>query len=209
MSWRRSPLLVWASLICLFFFLACVLVLIPAQKGNKSLLSAKIIQLKSKETTELPADFGSLGDLVPFSGGIDPMSADMRLGLEEHTPEFRGADWLRSQPAEQFTIQVMAARDLDSIKKFLEGREDRNRFSYFQSQRDDGLWYVLVTGNYSSLELARGVADSMEFNLVGRPFPKSFQVFQDSIPGEQDLAPVPAPVPPSSSPDRVKGKRQL
>lgn len=189
MNWRRSPLLVWSSAVSFFFLLTFVLILIPSQKGSKILESAKIIQLKNKETTALPADFGSLGDLVPFSGGIEPMSADMRLGLEEHTPEFRGADWLRSQSTDQFTIQIMAARELDSIKNFLDERPDRGQYTYFQSQREDGLWYVLVTGKYNSLEQARGVAESLEIGTQNHPYPVAFQVYQATIPVETEEPP--------------------
>lgn len=178
MNWRRAPLLLTAWLASLGLLLVFVLILIPDEKSARLPLAPVTVDM-TKPQIKLPPDFGSLAELVPFAGGVAPVAAEVRP--VEHEPEFRDSVWLRAQSSGSYVIQVLAAHDEEVVRRFLAGREDRGQFSYFLHVQDGSNWYVVVTGNYPSVELARGVAETRDFGLPGRPFPKIMQAYQDAI----------------------------
>jgi hypothetical protein len=143
--------------------------------------------------SEFPPDFGSLAELVPFAGGVAPVSVDVAPTL--HAPEFQDAAWVNAQDSGTYTIQVLAARDEEVVKRFLAGQEDRSQFVYFVYPQADGNWFVVTTGRFATHELAVSVAASRDFNgLSTKPFPRRFGVYQEAL-----QAPVSSP-PAASSP---------
>lgn len=151
---------------------------------------------KAAAVAEFPEDFGRLDELVPFAGGVSPVPVD--VVPVSHAPEFQEAAWVNAQDANAFTLQVLAARDEEVVKRFLADREDRGDFAYFLFPQPDGQWYVLTTGRYPSHELAASVAESKDFgSLATRPFPRRIGVYQDALKtaAASAPAPVPAPVP--------------
>lgn len=182
MNWRRAPLLLTAWLVSLGLLLVFVLVLIPGHKTARLPLAPLVIESKKPEAT-LPPDFGRLAEQVPFAGGIAPVSAEVQaMAAEPHEPEFRDSAWLRAQPSEAYTLQVMAARDEEAVRRFLAGRDDRSQFDYFLHTQDGNNWFVVTSGRYPSLELARGMAETRDFGLPSRPFPKIIQAYQAALP---------------------------
>lgn len=150
--------------------------------------------------------FGRLDDLVPFAGGAAPVSEE--VVPVEHAPEYRDADWVKAQSPEAFTIQAMAAREEEAVKRFLAEREDRTDFAYFIYPQDGSNWYVVTLGSYPSRELAEGIAISKGLAGEGKAFPRRFGVYQDALrpapapeaPPESEPAAAPAPVPTPAAP---------
>lgn len=155
---------------------------------------------KVATAAEFPGDFGRLDELVPFSGGVSPVPVD--VVPITHAPEFQDATWVNAQDAGAFTLQVLAARDEEVVKRFLAERGDRADFAYFVFPQEDGQWFVLTTGRYPSHELAASVAESKNFgSLATRPFPRRLGVYQEALKAAAAPAPATAPaVPPAPAP---------
>lgn len=190
-----SPLLL-ASVGSLVLLLGVLVGLLLRQPTAATVMALPVTAAPAGKVV-FPAGFGALAELVPFAGGVAPVAAE--VATVAHAPEFRDAVWLQAQPATAFTVQVMAARDEEGVKRFLATQPDRERFQYFQHVQDGVSWYVVVTGSYASLELARGIVDSQDYGAAGKAFPRQFSSYQAApaapapAPGaESSLAPVPS-----------------
>lgn len=154
--------------------------------------------------------FGRLDDLVPFSGGAAPVAE--AVVPTEHAPEFRDSDWVKAQKPDAWTIQVMAAREEEAVKRFLAGREDRGDFAYFVFPQEGSTWYVVTLGSYPTRELADGIAASKGLEPgAGGTFPRRLSVYQEALQpapapeatpatGPDAAAPAPAPAPVPTTP---------
>lgn len=177
MSWQRAPLFLFAALgsfLLLVFFL-----LLLSLREKEGLAAPVVTEVGALAKTEFPKDFGQLADLVPFAGGVAPIAA--QVVPIEHAAEFRDAAWVHAQNADSFTIQVLAVRDEEAVKRFLAGVPDRDRYVYFQSALDGSNWYVVTTGSYATVELARGIAETGSFGTDTKPFPKRMGAYQTAV----------------------------
>ncbi|MGH8493690.1 MAG: SPOR domain-containing protein [Moraxellaceae bacterium] len=189
MSAHRAPLFLVAGLGSLLML--CVFVLLLAVREKQGVVAPVLTEVGVPAAAIFPKDFGQLGDLVPFAGGVAPIAAQV-VAIDQHAAEFRDAAWLQQQNAESFTIQVLAVRDEESVKRFLADRPDRERYTYFMSALDGSNWYVVTTGSYTSVELARGVAESGIFGTDSKPFPRRMGAY---LPVAAEPAPPSAPAP--------------
>lgn len=191
MSWQRAPLFLFAALGS--FLLLCLFLLLLSLREKEGLAAPVVTDVGALVKTEFPRNFGQLADLVPFAGGVAPIAA--QVVPVEHAPEFRDMSWVHAQNADSFTIQVLAVRDEEAVKRFLASVPDRGRYVYFQSMLDGTNWYVVTTGSYATVELARGIAESGSFGTDTKPFPKRMGAYQAAeVPAEAIPAPV-APAP--------------
>lgn len=150
-----------------------------------------------------PRGFGRLDELVPFAGGVNPVAPG--VVPEEHAPEFRGGNWVAAQSADAWTIQVLAVREEEAVKRFLATREDRVDYNYFVYPQDGSNWYVVTLGSFPSRELAEGVAASKGLETgEGRPFARRMGAYQEALrAAAAALSDAPAadssPLPPTST----------
>lgn len=168
------------AVICAGLLVALVVALAP-QGRSKPPAAALAVAGAPEGESRFPAEFGRLDDLVPFAGGAAPM-AEVVVAVE-HTPEFRGADWVAAQNPDAWTIQAMAAREEEAVKRFLAGREDRADFSYFVFPLDGSDWYVVTFGSFPSRELAEGIAVSkgLAGGEGGQAFPRRLGIYQEAL----------------------------
>lgn len=188
MSWQRAPLFLFAALGS--FLLLCFFLLLLSLREKEGLAAPVVTEAGTLGKVEFPRDFGQLADLVPFAGGVAPIAA--QVVPVEHAPEFRDSAWVQTQNADSFTIQVLAVRDEEAVKRFLASVPDRGRYVYFQSTLDGTNWYVVTTGSYATVELARGIAEAGSFGTDTKPFPKRMGAYQTAeTPAEVDPATAP------------------
>lgn len=178
MSWQRAPLFLYAAAGSLL--LLCLFVLLLSLRSNDGVSTPVVLESGPLAKTDFPKDFGQLAALVPFAGGVAPIAA--QVVSIEHAPEFRDTAWVQAQNAESFTIQVLAVRDEEAVKRFLASVPDRNRYNYFQAVLDGSAWYVVTTGSYATVELARGIAESGSFGTDTKPFPRRLGAYQAPLP---------------------------
>lgn len=197
MSWQRSPLFLGAWLSSAFLLGLFVLLLIWREKTPGIPLPIVDTVVASGKAASFPAAFGRLDDLVPFAGGIAPVA--MEVTPVEHGPEFRDAAWVKAQNPDAYTLQVLAAHEEEAVKRFLAAREDRAQFVYFINPQDGATWYVVTTGSFATREQALGIADSRDFGVPTKPFPKRIGGYQEAI-AAASASPAPAPAEPVAAP---------
>lgn len=85
--------------------------------------------------------------------------------LRNYPDEFKDKRYLMANKG-KWTVQVMNVGENDVIVSYLEGREDREKFSYFRYRDEDKqLRYMLIYGLMGSPQEAVGAAKLVDFGL--------------------------------------------
>ena len=85
--------------------------------------------------------------------------------LRNYPDEFKDKRYLLANKG-KWTVQVMNVGENDVIVSYLEGREDREKFSYFRYRDEDKqLRYMLIYGLMGSPQEAVGAAKLVDFGL--------------------------------------------
>jgi len=84
--------------------------------------------------------------------------------------------WIWSQDPRYFTLQLLGARELVSVKKFMQAHHDINGHAiYFHTRHDGRDWYAVVLGVYSDKQKAREAIKRLPAALQkGSPWIRSF-----------------------------------
>ena len=90
----------------------------------------------------------------PASASIQETDADLLALLESPS-------WILVQDAEQFTIQMSASRDFNSIQNFLRRTPLPGPNSIFSFERDGDVWYALVHGVFPTISDAQRAVELM------------------------------------------------
>jgi DamX protein len=125
-------------------------------------------------------DAGLLEEAKPEPGKTAPVAAKTAAG------EIRRENWLLSQDAESYTIQIVGvskeASMLDFIKKhqFLQQTE----FAYYESTFRGKPWYQLLYGLYPTYQDARLAANQLPENIRrAEPWIRKISAVQNTIGG--------------------------
>ncbi len=102
---------------------------------------------------------------------------------ESNTKVTQGTKWVLSQNPGNYSLQLMAvAKDqksalLKTINKYPELKE---QFHYFPSTKKGKEWYVLLYGNFSTLDEAKKAAQKLP-KKFGKPWLRSFKLLHKEI----------------------------
>lgn len=197
----------WKRAMLLQLLLAVVaLVVLVLRSGGAQVLPARLLLSGEPGSPESQlARDGNLGyfdaDLISRVHSAAPavaVSGGAVAPVVDHGESYRDAEWLLRQDGSRWVLQVMGAEAESSVLRFLQGRDDAERFSYFQTMRDGAPWFVVIYGDFPSRELAAGVAETLDFGLGSRPFPKAMSVIQAEnqppVSAQEPAAVVPVPV---------------
>lgn len=95
--------------------------------------------------------------------------------------ELRQADWVRAQPAGNYTLQLMALAEEQSVRDIAR-RYKLADAAYFPVRRDGRTLYVLVQGSYPSRAAANGAAKQLPAGLVdGEPWVRGFKALHAEL----------------------------
>lgn len=171
----QSRLWLPSAVIALALFLSCVLVL--GIKGKNVIKQASIQEVFTGETHEFSSDLGQLPKIVPPTNYV-------ATPPENHGPQYRTLDWIKAQGSLAWTLQVFSSEDEDIVKSYLVQRDDKEQFAYFLYREGDVRKYVVIYGNFVTMEMALGVASGMDFGLLNgvRAAPEKFLTYVPHIP---------------------------
>lgn len=108
--------------------------------------------------------FGALPELVKDNGGAQPVPIE--ASAPQRIAQYRDKDWLMSQEATAFTLQIGVFSDERRIGDLLYGRKDKDQFHYvaLPAQTDiadgssTGPRYLLTYGQFASRQQAEDIA---------------------------------------------------
>ncbi|MBU3068353.1 AAA family ATPase [Aestuariicella sp. G3-2] len=82
--------------------------------------------------------------------------------------------YLMSLASSHYVLQVMASSSEPAVEAYMEQQKNRSALRLFTSSRSGKPWYVVVAGNYPTVEAARqGVASLPEEQKKAGPWPRS------------------------------------
>ncbi|MBH1971380.1 SPOR domain-containing protein [Moraxellaceae bacterium AER2_44_116] len=161
---------------------------VVAIKGRNAEKAPSIQDVFQGETHEFSDDLGQLRSVVPPTDYV-------ATEPENHGPQYRTADWLKAQGSLAWTLQVMAVEDEEVAKSYLAKREDKEQFAYFMYKEGEKTEYIVIYGNFVTMELALGVADTTDFSLPEgiRAGPEKFMTYVPHVPLIQPAIDQPPP----------------
>jgi hypothetical protein len=184
----KAPSRFWlpAALISLAVLITDIVVI--AVKGRNAAQEPTIQDVFQGETHEFSDDLGQLRSIVPPTDYV-------ATPPENHGPQYRTADWLKAQGSLAWTLEIMTVGDEDVAKSYLANRSDKEQFAYFMYRQGETTQYIVVYGNFVTMELALGVANTTDFGLPEgvRASPQKFATYLPNVPLIQPAIDQPPP----------------
>lgn len=90
---------------------------------------------------------------------VSSTTADVAT-MEETETSDPGDNGLLDLPAENFTVQIMGSRSEENVQRFINQQLAAFNARYFETRHQGRPWYVVVTGNFVSRDVAsRAISD--------------------------------------------------
>lgn len=94
----------------------------------------------------------------------------------------READWLLAQDSSHWTIQLLGAREPETLLVFAQRHQLSNQAAWYKTWLSSKPYYVLVYGSYASRDAARAQIDLLPDALrSAKPWVKSLGSIQKTI----------------------------
>lgn len=167
----------WLPVAAISLSILIVDMAVVALKGRNAAKEPSIQDVFQGETHEFSDDLGQLKSIVPPTNFVSTPP-------ENHGPQYRTADWLKAQGSLAWTLQVLASEDEEQVKSYLAKRDDKEQFAYFLYREGESTKYVVIYGNFVTMELALGVSNGMDFGLINgaRAAPEKFLTYVPHVP---------------------------
>ena len=93
------------------------------------------------------------------------------LQEEERTSQafvFHTQPWIESRNPEHYTIQVIGLTDIEDLKDLVTSHESHAPWAIYTVQRSSGPLYILIQGEYETVEEARAAKAAFPFRVSRR-----------------------------------------
>ena len=179
----------WLPVAAISLSILIVDMAVVALKGRNAAKEPSIQDVFQGETHEFSDDLGQLKSIVPPTNFVSTPP-------ENHGPQYRTADWLKAQGSLAWTLQIFSSIDEDIVKSYLVQRDDKEQFAYFLYREGEKTEYIVIYGNFVTMELALGVAETTNFDLPEgvRASPEKFMTYVPNVPLIQPAIDQPPPV---------------
>ena len=163
-SYRRQAL-IWLLVTLLLGVVTALVWMFSQTPAMGAKIENAPISAPQTSSTELeqPLTIESLHEL---DTDVQPINFDATVrDLRSYPDEFKDKRYLLANKG-KWTVQVMNVAENEVIVSYLEGREDREKFSYFRYLDDNNqVRYMLTYGLMSSPQEAIGAAKLIDFKL--------------------------------------------
>lgn len=163
-SYRRQALM-WLMMTLLLGVLTALLWMFSQTPAIGAKIENAPIAAPETLSTELKQPL-SVEALHELDNDVQPINfEDTIRDLRNYPDEFKDKRYLLANKG-KWTVQVMNVAENEVITSYLEGRDDRKKFSYFRYRDDNNqLRYMLTYGLMSSPQEAVGAAKLVDFGL--------------------------------------------
>ncbi len=155
--------------------------ILPTMK--KQALEQQLI-IKQKINREIIARSTITETNIPISKPVIKKKSEEEISiLATEKPVILQKNWIMIQEPQLYTIQVMAAKENDSIERFLKlNINNKNEIAYYKMYSKDGTWYKFISGKFKTLEKAKEASHDLPKKLqkLG-PWPRQFASIQNDI----------------------------
>ncbi|CBL45920.1 hypothetical protein HDN1F_23370 [gamma proteobacterium HdN1] len=141
----------------------------PAAAAPKTEKPTQLASLDSK-TLNPPASLATKQKLAVTAP--KPASTPQKRATAQHSSASRPA----AARSGAYTLQIMGLRDLQSAQTFVRNNADVRGLRYHTTTLNGAPWYVIVQGEYPTLQAAQSAAKRLPASLqASKPFPKRLQ----------------------------------
>ncbi|MDR9436909.1 MAG: SPOR domain-containing protein [Thiohalophilus sp.] len=85
------------------------------------------------------------------------------------------AAWLWDQDPGHYTLQLIAGRNADAVRAFIDRHDLRGQAVFYQTRREGNPWYVVVLGNHADRQAALAAREQLPTSLREQsPWPRPF-----------------------------------
>lgn len=136
----------------------------PAEAGDEESVATE----KAPSTESMPAATGP-APVVSKPPASKPAPAKKTTSTKTPRPAApelaqlpaHGNDWLLQQKASNYTLQLVAGNDAETIRRFISEHKLQEQLALYQTTRNGKPWYVLLYGLYPDKPTAVGVRDRL------------------------------------------------
>ena len=132
-------------------------------------------------TTEMPSQKGinKPDPIILKSQIIEPAIENKTAS----SPSVFQEQWIMKQKPQDYTIQIMAAKQKDGIERFLKlNINTQSEIAYYKMYSNGELWYKIISGKYKTLKKARTACNNLPGKLKNAgPWPRHFASIHNDI----------------------------
>lgn len=163
-SYRRQAL-IWLMMTLLLGVVTALIWMFSQTPAIGAKIENKPISAPEELSTELKQPL-SIDALHELDTDVQPINfEDTIRDLRNYPDEFKDKSFLVANKG-KWTVQVMNVAEHEVIVSYLDGRNDRDKFSYFRYRDgNDQIRYMLTYGLMSSPQEAAGAAKLIDFGL--------------------------------------------
>ncbi len=163
-SYRRQALL-WLMMTLLLGVITALVWMFSQTPAIGAKIENAPISAPEELSTELKQPL-SIDALHELDTDVQPINfEDTIRDLRNYPDEFKDKSFLLANKG-KWTVQVMNVGEHEVIVSYLDGRDDRKKFSYFRYRDDNNqIRYMLTYGSMNSPQEAAGAAKLVDFGL--------------------------------------------
>ncbi|MCW8934647.1 MAG: SPOR domain-containing protein [Gammaproteobacteria bacterium] len=147
---------------------------------------SKPAELKStpdiQQKTEQKAAQVEVKTKANIKAAVNPAVPVNPVLLELEKMGLRDANWLNSQNSQNWTLQLLGARDPETLLKFAQRNQLSTNAAWYKTWLTSKPYYVMVYGSYNSRENARNAIAGLPPQLRSlKPWVKSMKSVQNAL----------------------------
>jgi septal ring-binding cell division protein DamX/type II secretory pathway predicted ATPase ExeA len=94
----------------------------------------------------------------------------------------RSSDWLLKQPANNWSLQILAGHEAETLLSYMRQHKLGEKVAYFRTRLGNKDWHVILYGQYKSKEQAKSVIPYLpKYIQQNNPWPKDLKSVQKAI----------------------------
>jgi septal ring-binding cell division protein DamX len=152
---------------------------VVAEFERKGFLQAQA----SVDEHEVPASSPETVVAAPVETLEEPTEPETMPPADLELQEANAESWILARNAANYTIQVIALKNLDSMTRLINAHQEFKPFAVYQQGNQDSILYVLVQGDYVDAESAQTAVQKFPSSLgkTNQFWIRRFSMVQDLI----------------------------
>jgi len=111
---------------------------------------------------------------------VKPVATKTATPAADHPDSLDDLAWLKRQPANHFTLQLLASPQITSLQEFVKQHDLAGKAVMFETRAKDGKpWYALAHGSYPSRQAAEQASQALPAGI--KPWIRRFASIQEGL----------------------------
>ena len=121
-------------------------------------------------------------DSAAMEAGTTAAAATANPEAESNPPGTHSSAWIKQQPADHYTIQLVSTQDKDTLNHFISQHKLDDQVAYYRKRINGKTWHALIYGVYPSTADARAAVATLPAALGNnKPWIQKLQTIQQAI----------------------------